>query len=162
MKFTYPAVRLTPFYLWVCLYHTFAARCLRGSHLTILSKSNYRVRLNVNMKIADSISFYFNFGKGHHFVLRVKQHIFDKARFFEMNRVDPAMVDWREKEVETFSCRSLSFENFLGKTKSVRCIIFPWHHDVPNDRTRNNLNNINSLKCYSSDEPARGFLSEEC
>ena len=57
-------------------------RYLTGSHMTISSKSNYRVRLNVDMDIADSISFYFNFGKGYHFVLRLKQHFFDKARFF--------------------------------------------------------------------------------
>ena len=57
-------------------------RCLTGSLMTISSKLNYRVRLNVNMDIADSISFYFNFGKGHYFVLRLKQHFFDKARFF--------------------------------------------------------------------------------
>ena len=44
--------------------------------MAILSKSNYRVRLNVNIDIADSISLYFNFGKGHHFVLRLKQHSF--------------------------------------------------------------------------------------
>ena len=50
--------------------------------MTIFSKSNYRVRIDVNMDIADSISFYFNFGKGHYFVLRLKQHFFDKARFF--------------------------------------------------------------------------------
>ena len=29
-----------------------------GSYIMILSKSNYRVRLNVNMNIVDSISFY--------------------------------------------------------------------------------------------------------
>ena len=57
-------------------------RCLTGCHMIILSKSNYRARLNVDMDIADSISFYFNFGKGYHFVLRLKQHFFDKARFF--------------------------------------------------------------------------------
>ena len=50
---------------------------------TILSKLNYRIRLYVNMNIADSISFYFNLGKGHHFVLRVKQQVFDKVRFFK-------------------------------------------------------------------------------
>ena len=33
------------------------------------------------MDIADSISFYFNIGKGYHFVLGLKQH-FDKSRFF--------------------------------------------------------------------------------
>ena len=52
------------------------------SHGTILSKSNNRVRLNADTEIADSISFYFNFGKGHYLVLRLKQHFFDKARFF--------------------------------------------------------------------------------
>ena len=39
--------------------------------MKILSKSNYRVRLNVNMDITDSISFYFNFGEGYYFVLRL-------------------------------------------------------------------------------------------
>ena len=52
MKFTHPAVALPLFYLWVCLHHTYAVRdlilrCLTGSYMTILSKSNYRVRLNV-------------------------------------------------------------------------------------------------------------------
>ena len=50
--------------------------------MTIVSKSNYRVRLNVSMDIADSISFYFNFGKGYHFALRLKQYFFDKALLF--------------------------------------------------------------------------------
>ena len=61
MKFTRPTVRVTLFYSWVCLHYTFAVRslilrCWTGSYMTILSKSNYRVRLNVNMNIADSIS----------------------------------------------------------------------------------------------------------
>ena len=60
--------------------------------MTILSKSNYRVRLNVNMNIADSVSLYFNFGNGYHFVLRVKQQIFDKARFFFMNNLNHAIA----------------------------------------------------------------------
>ena len=68
-------------------------RCLTGSHMTILSKSNYRVRLNVNTDITDSILFYFNFWKGYHFVLRLLQHFFDKARLFKMNRVNPAIID---------------------------------------------------------------------
>ena len=54
-----------------CLHHMFSAhdlilRCLTGSHMTILSKSNYCVRLHVNMTIAYSISCYFKFGKGHY------------------------------------------------------------------------------------------------
>ena len=49
--------------------------------MRILSKSNYRIRINVNMDIADSISFYFNLGNGNYFVLRLKQHFFDKVRF---------------------------------------------------------------------------------
>ena len=107
------------------VHHLFAVRnlilrCLTGSHMTILSKSNYRVILNVNMNIHDSVSFYFNFGKGYHFVLRLKQHFFDKAQFFQMNRVNPTIDDWREKEVETCTRCSLSFERCLGKTKSVR------------------------------------------
>ena len=57
-------------------------KCLTGSHMTILSKSNYQVRLNVNMDTTDSISFYFNFENGCYFVLRLKQHFLDKARFF--------------------------------------------------------------------------------
>ena len=43
-----------------------------GSHMTIPSKSNYHVRLNVNMNIADSIPLYFNFRKGH--VVSVPPH----------------------------------------------------------------------------------------
>ena len=119
-----------PFYLWLSLHHTFAIRnlilrCLTGSHMTILSKSNYCIRLNVNINIADSISFHFNFGKGHFFVLMVNQHLFNKTPFFKMKRVNPAIVNWREKEVETCSCCLLSFENFLAKTKSVLLLLFP-------------------------------------
>ena len=81
------AVGLTPFHPWVCLYHTYAVRnlilrCLTDSLMTILSKSNYHVRLNVKMDIAHSISFNLNFGNGYYFVLRLKQHFFDDARFF--------------------------------------------------------------------------------
>ena len=59
MKFTPLTVGLTPFYLWVSLHHLFAVhnlifRCFTGSQMTILSKSNYRVRLNVNMNITQS------------------------------------------------------------------------------------------------------------
>ena len=98
MKFTHSAIKLIPVYPRVCSHHIFAVhililRCLTGPHMTIVSKSNYHVRLNVNMDIAHSISFYFNFGKGYHFALRLKQHFFDKARFFKMNRVNPAIVD---------------------------------------------------------------------
>ena len=112
MKFTHPAVGLTSFYSWVCLHHTFAAlnlilRCFTGSHMTIFPKSNYRVGLNLNMNIADSISFYFNIEKGHYFVHRVTQHILDKAQFFKINWVNPAIVNWSEKGVETCSLRSL-------------------------------------------------------
>ena len=57
-------------------------KCLTDSHMTMLSKSNYRVRLNANKNIADSISLHFNFGERLHFVLRVKQQIFNRARFF--------------------------------------------------------------------------------
>ena len=114
-----------PFYPWVFLHLTFAVRnlilgCLTGSKMTISSDSSYRVRLNVNMNIADLISFYFNFGKGHYFVLGVKQHIFGKARIFQMNRVNPAIINWRRKKVKTCARRSPSFENFQDKTKYVR------------------------------------------
>ena len=134
MKFTHSAVELTPFYPWVYLHHTFAVRnlilkCLTGSHMTILSKSNYQVRLNVNMDTTDSISFYFNFENGCYFVLRLKRHSLDKARFFLMNRVNPAIVDWTEKEVESCARGSLSIESFLGKKKSVRWLLFHKHHD---------------------------------
>ena len=70
--------------------------------------------------ITDSISFYFNFGKDHYFVLRVKQRIFGKAQIFQMNRVNPAIINWREENVETCARRSPSFKNFLGKKKYVR------------------------------------------
>ena len=100
MKFTHSAVELISFYPWVCSHHTFAVRnlilrCLTGSHMTILSKSNYRVRINVNMDIADSVSFYFNFGKGYHFVLRLKKHF--KARFF-LNEQSKSCDSWPERE----------------------------------------------------------------
>ena len=102
-KFIPSAQGLTSSHLQVCSHHTVAIRnsifkCLTGSHMTIFLKikSNYRVRLNVNIDIADSISFYFKFSKGYYFVLRVKQHIFDKARFFLMNNVNLAIVNWRE------------------------------------------------------------------
>ena len=125
MKFIHSAVELTLLHTWVCLHHTFAIRnlilrCLKGSHMTILSKSNGRVRLNVNMDIADSISFYLNFGKSHYFVLRLKQHFFEKARLFKILKVNPAIVDWSEEERETCARRSLSFESFVGKAKSLR------------------------------------------
>ena len=88
-----------PFYPWVCLHHTSAVRnlilrCLTGFHMAILSKSNYRVRLNVNIDIADSISFYFNFGKGHHFVLRLKQHIFPILQGMATFNVGPQVKFW--------------------------------------------------------------------
>ena len=44
------------------------------------------------MDIANSISIYFNFGKGHYFVLKVKQNIFGKARIFQMNRINSAII----------------------------------------------------------------------
>ena len=94
--------------------------CLTGSHMTISSKSNYCIRLNADMNIADSNLFYFNFGKGHYVVLWVKQHIFGKVQIFQMNRVNPATINWRERKVETCARRSTSFENFPGKTKYVR------------------------------------------
>ena len=100
MKFTHSAPELTPFYPWVCLHHPVSVRnlilrCLTGSHMTILS--NYRVRLYVNIDIADSISFYFNFGKGHYFVPRLKQHFFDKARFFK-NEYTKSCHSWLKRE----------------------------------------------------------------
>ena len=73
-KFTHLAVAQPPFYLWVCLQHTFAVR-----------------------NLIDSISFYCKFGKDSFFVLKVKQHSFDKARFFKINRVNYAIVERRKK-----------------------------------------------------------------
>ena len=70
MKFTHPAVGLsivsplarlcTNSVLPVRLStpRNLIPRRLMGSYIIILSKSNYRVRLNVNMNIVDSISFY--------------------------------------------------------------------------------------------------------
>ena len=101
MKFTHSAVVQIPFYPRVCSHNSFAVRnlilrCLTGSHMTIFSKSNHRVRLNVNMDIADSISFYFNFGKGYHFFLRLKQHFFDKARFI-LNEQSKSYDSWLKR-----------------------------------------------------------------
>ena len=53
--------------------------CLTGCHMKILSKLNYRVRLNENMDIADSISFYFNLRKAHYLRLRLKQRFSRKV-----------------------------------------------------------------------------------
>ena len=63
--------KVTPFHSWVSLHHTFVVHnvilsCLTGSYLTTSLKSNYCVRPKVNLNIADSISFYFNFGKTMH------------------------------------------------------------------------------------------------
>ena len=58
-----------------------------------------------NSLIPHQNSFYFNFGKGHYFVLRLKQHFFGKARFFKTNRLNPAIADWREREVDTCARR---------------------------------------------------------
>ena len=73
---------------FVCTIHfalsNLILRCFTGSQMTIFSKSNHRVRLNVNMNTAYSISFYFNFGWSYHFVLRIKQQIFNKARFCKL------------------------------------------------------------------------------
>ena len=67
--------------------------------MTILSKSNYHVRLNVKMDIADSISFNFNFGNGYYFALSgLKQHFFDEARFFLVNRVNPVIILTEERK----------------------------------------------------------------
>ena len=101
MNFNYLAVELIPFYPWVCSHHTLAVRnlilrCLTGSHMTMLSKSNYHVRLNVNMDIADSISFYFNFGKGYHFVLWLKQHLRQSATF--LNEQSKSYDRWLKRE----------------------------------------------------------------
>ena len=74
-----------------------------------------------------------------------------------MNNVNLAIANWRENDRNLYT---LSFENFQGKNN-------PWNNffslntmsvlDIPQDRKRNNLNNTNTLKCYFSDEPARGF-----
>ena len=82
-----------------------------------------------------------------------------------MTRVYPAIVNWREQKVETCPRRSPSFENFLGKKNSLDNF-FSLHTttvlNIPNDSKRSNLKDTNIMKCYSSDEPARGFLGNEC
>ena len=82
------------------------------------------------MNIAYSIPFYFNFGKGHYFVLRVKQHIFGKAQIFQMNRVNPAIINWREKKVETCARLSTSFENFLEGLNGVMALFSNFGEDL--------------------------------
>ena len=59
MKFIHSAVELTPLHPRVCLHphicgRNLILRCLTGSHMTILSTSNCRVRHYVNMNIANS------------------------------------------------------------------------------------------------------------
>ena len=61
-------------------------------------KLNYCVKLSVNMNIADSSSSYFNCLEGHFFILGVKQNILDKRDFFKMNKVNYAIVNWREND----------------------------------------------------------------
>ena len=126
-------------------------RCLTGSHMTISSKSNYRVRLNVDMDIADSISFYFNFGKGYHFVLRLKQHFFDKARFFlndqsrscdswpkrgtDRNLLSPFAIIWKlSTQNEIRKITSFPSTPRLYKTLQTTGQEMPWR--------------IRTLKCY--------------
>ena len=50
--------------------------------MTMLSKLNYRVSLNENMDITDSISFYFNLRKAHYLRLRLKQRFSHKVGVF--------------------------------------------------------------------------------
>ena len=170
MKFTLSAVELIPFYPWVSAHHTFAVRnlilrFLTGSHMTILSKSNYRVRLNVNMDIVDPISFYFNFGKGYHFVLRLKQHFFDKARSF-FNDQSKSCDSWPKRETgrnlhSPFAIIwKLSRQNEIRKITSF--LLTPrLYKTLQTTGQKNTLKNTNTMTCYSSDEPARGFLGDE-
>ena len=51
------------------------------SHMTVLSKSNYRLSVNENKNIADLISIYFNFEKDHYFVCKVQPY----DNFFSLN-----------------------------------------------------------------------------
>ena len=159
MKFTPHAAGLTPFYPWVCLLLTFALgnlilRCLTGSYMTIFSKSNYRVKLKVNMNIAD-------FGKGRYFVLRVKQQTFDKARlFFKMINVNLAITKWRENDRNLLSpfaiILKLSRKNIIRKITSL-----PWTPRLYQTFQKVGQEMIwrirTLLKCYPSDERARGF-----
>ena len=90
--------------------------------MKILSKSNYRVRLNVNMDIVDSISFSFNFGEGHYFVLRLKQHFFDKAlatywSFVTMDLSYPD--DWYPSTFDQFVPTLWSIRNQQIMTQNV-------------------------------------------
>ena len=135
--------------------------CLRALFSRSLSsKSNYRVILDVNMNIADSISSYFNFGRGYHFVLRVKQQIFDRARiFFVINNLKHAIANWRENNRNLLApfaiILKLSRQDIICKLTHS-----PRHHDCikhSKAKTRNSFKNTNTLKCYSSDELAGGF-----
>ena len=70
---------------------------------------------NVNTNIADSISLYFNFRRGYYFVLRVKQQIYDKARFFKMSNVNHVIANWRENDRNLLTPFAI-VSNFQGKT----------------------------------------------
>ena len=74
------------------------------SHDNIV-KIKYCVRLNLNINIVDSIPFYFNFGQGHYFVLRVKQNIFGEVQIFQRNRVNPASLTEEKKSRNALSVR---------------------------------------------------------
>ena len=57
----------------------------------------------------------------------------------------------------------LSQQNKIRKIISFPLINNTTVLNISNDRERNNMKNTNTLKCYSSDEPARGFLvGDEC
>ena len=61
--------------------------------------------------------------------------------------------------IETCSRRSLSFQTFKAKhnTENLLSLNTTTVLNNPKGRTRNMFKNTNTLKCYLSDEPARGF-----
>ena len=74
-----------------------------------------------------------------------------------MNEANPAIVNWREDDRNLLTLLVIIWK--LSKQNIFRTItsfpLTPWRYKLYKDRTRNELKNTNTLKCYSSDEPAQ-------
>ena len=68
-----------------------------------------------------------------------------------MNEANPAVVNWREDDRNLLTLLAIIWK--LSKITSFP--LTPWRYKHYRDRTRNELKNTNTLKCYSSDEPAQ-------
>ena len=151
------------------MHQTFAARklilrCLTGSHMTILSWSNNSSDLCKHeqswLNLIYFILFYSNFRKGHYFILWVRPHIFDEARFFLnewSNLLDSLMKrGWKKLghavRYHLKNCQAKHNPQYDFLSLNTTTVL-----NNSNNRTRYKLKNTNTLKFYWSNEPARGF-----